>query len=399
LGALFSRKKEKMQANASDTAYQPQWNESLFPRLQSADVFAPQDVEALIPRVDMAHVYAEIERGRFCGKGSAHACVAHAGLALRVCRKRNEHKSVAHRNEMLCELRYAQLAHDAGVGLPSPFFGVVRFNAMDERLLSCWPLGKPLDLPSAGEVEESARVRAALRAALEGLSTRLVALDACKPANWVTVEGALYAIDFETHLCFPTQTPEQKAAALDFVPVMLALFEMCSDLKFVTGVQGMLNVDTGGCDVSVESLSASFHGAMCGLLDAYSGRYQSFASVRFCCADVSYAIVCVLVKYTEFCIGDIEGAGRTVDALQLMCKALQTTRHVHHTYAVSIVNDPRCVRDLLLPFATLLASLVDGAVRRPKQAEAVKTFHASLCAVWQPNETARKKRRFEHLLY
>ena len=368
------------------------WDERLFAKLRSAVVFEPADVERALPGVDVAIVYGHIERGEFRGTGSAHACVAHEGLALRVCRQRNEHLSVAHRNEMVCELRYAQLAHDIGVGLPSRFFGIVRFNAKDERLLSCWPLGEPLVVAAAGDADAPTALRAKLRASLERLSTRLVALDACKPANWVSVAGALYAIDFETHLCFPTQTEEQKGAALRFVPVMLALFEMCCDLSFVAGVAEPREPP------SVEALASSLHAAMCGLLEAYSGRYESFASVRFCRADVSYALVCVLVKYTEFCIFHVDGADATVGTLRRMYKAMQTTRHVHHEYAASLINDERCVRELLLPFATLVASLVEGAASRPSRVEAIQTFDASIGAVWQPNETARKKRRFERLL-
>ena len=377
---------------------QSTWNESLFPKLRSGTVFEPEDIERAVPGVDIALAYTRIERSEFCGKGSAHACVAHGALALRVCRERNEHRDAAHRNEMLCELRYAQLAHDAGVGLPSPFFGIVRFNANDERLLSCWPLGEALVVPPASDGAASSTLRKKLRSALEGLSTRLVALDACKPANWVTVDGELYAIDFETHLCFPTQTAEQKDAALRFVPMMLALFEMCCDLTFVAGVAQKAQEAQEAQERTVEGLASGFHAAMCAVLDSYSGRYESFASVRFCCADVSYALVCVLVKYTEFCIFHVDGAESTVETLRRMYKALQSTRHVHHAYAMSLINDALRVRDLLLPFATLIASLVDGASRRPSRAEAVATFHASIGAVWQPNETARKKRRFERLL-
>lgn len=362
-----------------------EWNECLFLSLGNTPmVFEPKDVEfALSHTVDMARVYKRIQDGECVGKGSVHMCVADASYAFRVRRapRLYEYKDAALRNDMICELRYAQLAYEAGVGLACPFFGVVRFRERDERLLSCWPLGAPLVEPF------DATLRPTLRAALEKLATRLVALDACKPANWVTVGSSIHAIDFETHLCFQTITESQRSAAAGFVPVLLALFEMCTELRFPTGV-------AGGESHTVESLAETIHAAMCSLLDAYSGQYESFANVRFGIADVSYALIGVLVKYTEFCIFDFEEGKKTVRFLRRMRAALEVTAHVHHTYAEGVVSDTRAVRELILPFATLMASLVDGAERRPTRGGAVSLFYKSVSAVWRPNERS-KKRRFE----
>ena len=364
------------------------WHESLFPSLRSTLVFTPTDVAFALSRdgagVDMAEVCTSIEARKWAGKGSAHLCVAHADYAFRVRLARNEHRDATSRNEMICELRYAQLAHEAGIGLRCPFFGIVRFHERDERLLSCWPLGMPLVVPP--DPEPAAALRAELRAALETLATRLVALDACKPANWVTVGGTLRAIDFETHLCFPTQTDAQRAAAAGFVPVMLALFEMCTELNFSAGVVTAQH--------TIEGLASELHAAMCSLLDAYSGRYESFASVAFGFTDVSYALLGVLVKYTEFCIYDFEGAKPAAALLRRMRFAFEKSSHVHHKYAASVVNDARSCRELTRPFATLMASLVDGAEDRPTRHDAVTAFYESVGAVWRPNEPSRK-RRFE----
>ena len=201
----------------------------------------------------------------------------------------------------------------------------------------------------------------------------------------MTVGSSLRAIDFETHLCFQTTTDPQRSAAIGFVPVLLALFEMCTELRFPTGA-------AGDESHTVESLASTLHAAMCSLLDAYSGQYESFSGVRFGLADVSYALIGVLVKYTEFCVYDLEGGKDTVSLLRRMRAALERSDHVHHKYAEAVVTDTRAVRELTFPFATLMASLVEGAELRPTRSEAVARFRESVSAAWRPNETSKKRR-------
>jgi hypothetical protein len=312
-----------------------------------AKVYEPEDVtRALRPvRVDMDAVARAVEKGPYVGMGSAHVCVAHAGLVFRVCHSGHKgHKDKVAFDEMICELRYAQIAHALGVGLPSPFFGIVRLdvtgdesenekyerrNERMERMLSCWPLGARVVVPCA-ELDQAActKFRAEFRARLERLATRLVALDACKPANWVVVDGELFAIDFETHMCFEVKTEAQRDAAVGFVPVMLALFEMNTSLRFDTGIaQGA-------------RLAHTLHCAARALIESFVGEYESFEGVRYGRDDVAYALVRIFVAYTAAMLRGIGGARATVALLARVRASLEDEEHEHHAHAVRV----RCAR-------------------------------------------------------
>jgi hypothetical protein len=408
------------------------WNEALFPSLRST-VFTPAEVQEALGGfgVDMSVVTRAVPSGPYTGKGSSHACIACAGLAFRVCLERNGHHDKQALAEMICELRYAQMASDAGVGLPSPFFGIVRLSPTDERLISCWPLGTALVVPRTDADGAWAGLRTKLHAALVRLSTRLVALDACKPANWVTIDGELMPIDFETHLCFPTQTDAQRAAARAFVPVSLAMFEMCTRFRFAAGVVEAVEAAEAAessessepgepgessessepgesraeaLPMTVEALAAKLHRAMSGLLDAYGGRYESFSRVRYDGCTVAYGVLVILMKYAEFALYREDNAAPTVAMLVRMRGAFEASGHVHHAYALGILSPDTkylnravsssapSVGGLLAPFAQLLSSLVVGACDRPSRADAIKTFHSGLCAVWRPNERGTKRK-------
>ena len=377
-------------------------------------VFEPEDVvRALRPvRVDMDAVARAVEKGPYVGTGSAHVCVAHAGLVFRVCR--SGHQGRKHKvafDEMICELRYAQIAHALGVGLPSPFFGVVRLDVTGdesesekneknegrkeknerrkervERVLSCWPLGARVVVPCA-ELDEAActKFRAKLRARLELLATRLVALDACKPANWVVVDGELFAIDFETHMCFEVKAEAQRDAAVGFVPVMLALFEINTGLRFDTGIaQGA-------------RLAQTLHCAARALIESFVGEYESFEGVKYGRDDVAYALVRIFVAYTAAMLRGVEGARATVALLVRVRAALEDEEHEHHAHAKKLYATPS-VYGVLEPFTTLAASLVgrsalseadetekaDGAEGSlGGRLDAIRKFHDAL-AVWMP---------------
>jgi hypothetical protein len=374
-----------------------------------AKVYEPEDVvRALRPlRVNIGVVARAVEKGPYVGTGSAHVCVAHAGLAFRVCRSEGHqgHKNKVAFDEMICELRYAQIAHALGVGLPSPFFGVVRLDGTrnesenecrkekneknegcNERMISCWPLGARVVVPREG-VDEAACTKfiSKLRARLERLATRLVALDACKPANWVVVDGELFAIDFETHMCFEVKTEAQRDAAVGFVPVMLALFEMNTGLRFDTGIaQGA-------------RLAQTLHCAARALIESFAGEYESFEGVRYGRDDVAYALVRIFVAYTAAMLRGVEGARATVALLARVRASLEDEEHEHHAHAKKLYATP-CVYDVLEPFTTLAASLVGrGAVSDADKTEnadgaegslggrleAIRRFHDAL-AVWMP---------------
>ena len=338
-------------------------------------VFEADDVaRALWPLcVDMVAVARAVERGPYVGTGSAHVCVAHAGLAFRVCRAggREAHDGKLF-DETICELRYAQIAHALGVGLPSVFFGVVRLG--EPRMVSCWPLGARV------VVSRDAR---AMRARLETLATRLVALDACKPANWVVVDGELFAIDFETHMCFEIKTEAQRDAAKRFVPVMLALFEMNAGLRaerFDTGV--------GAC--GARELAETMHGATRALIGAFAGEYESFEGVRYGHDDVAYALASIFLAYTAACLRGVDGARGDVvrSSIALLVRvraALEDDAHEHHARAKLAYATPS-VYDALEPFTTLAASLVCRTELPDRRAEAIREFHDAVAA-WLPGES------------
>jgi hypothetical protein len=222
----------------------------------------------------------------------------------------------------------------------------------------------------------------------------LVALDACKPANWVVVDGELLAIDFETHMCFEVKTEAQRDAAVGFVPVMLALFEINTGLRFDTGVR----VVAQGA-----RLAQTLHCAARALIESFVGEYESFEGVRYGRDDVAYALVRIFVAYTAAMLRGVEGARATVALLARVRAALEDEEHEHHAHAKKLYATP-CVYDVLEPFTTLAASLVGRGTRCDAdktekvngangadgaegslagRLEAIRRFHDAL-AVWMP---------------
>jgi hypothetical protein len=179
----------------------------------------------------------------------------------------------------------------------------------------------------------------------------LVALDACKPANWVVVDGELFAIDFETHMCFEVKTEAQRDAAVGFVPVMLALFEMNTSLRFNTGIVG-----------DGARLAQTLNCAARALIDSFAGEYESFEGVKYARDDVAYALVRIFVAYTAALLRGIGGARATVALLARVRAALEDEEHEHHAHAKRLYATP-CVYDVLEPFTTLAASLVGRGAR------------------------------------
>jgi hypothetical protein len=320
-------------------------------------------VRALRPvRVDMDAVARAVEKGPYVGTGSAHVCVAHAGLVFRVCRSGHKgHKDKVAFDEMICELRYAQIAHALGVGLPSPFFGIVRLDVTCdeseneknecrkekneknegckrvERMISCWPLGARVVVPRAAlDKAACTKFRAKLRARLERLATRLVAFDACKPANWVVVDGELFAIDFETHMCFEVKTEAQRDAAVGFVPVMLALFEMNTSLRFDAGI----------------AQGARAHRVVRGRVRVVRGGQVRARRRRVRAGAYLFGV------YRR----GVEGARATVALLARVRAALEDEEHEHHAHAKTFYATPS-VYDVIEPFTTLAASLVGRGAR------------------------------------
>jgi hypothetical protein len=355
-----------------------EWDERHFERVRST-VLAPDDVARALRGfcVDVDVLIGGIKNGPYAGMGSAHVCVAHAGLAFRVCRVGNGHHNKEALDEMICELRYAQIAHTIGVGLRSCFFGIVQLGET-EKLVSCWPLGARISVPRTEDTAACTALRTELRARLELLATRLVALDACKPANWVVVDGALFAIDFETHMCFEAKTDAQREASVRFVPVLLALFEMHTAFRFATGV----------CvePTSHEELAEMLHSVTRALVESFSGAYESFEGVRYGQDDVVYGLLCIFLAYTASCLRAIGGAQSTVSLLVGMRAALEEQTHEHHSYA----RDTYTSCEVLAPFTKLAASLVDGTRDRPTRGDAIRTFHEAASSGWRP--VACKKR-------